>query len=212
IWKRRVDLGITGAQPIPPSWEEAIAACLAKDSKDRPQTILELRSRLLNGHSTGDVIVDTTIPRGVNLVPGPAFPAVAQSSTLAGSSEDTVFTAEPPAQADLEHTSAASPQLVTEDVAPPPAIAREERVSIPELSPPVTQESPEQADLKASAALPQPLVDDVGPPPAVKRKRVSVRRPKSPVAQEPPVETDQAPHSDAATSLDQVQTPPFEAP
>src|SRR5438067_7269678 len=47
IWQRRVDLGITSAQPIPASWEEAIAACLAKDREDRPQTILELRSRLL---------------------------------------------------------------------------------------------------------------------------------------------------------------------
>ena len=48
MWKRRNDLGITGAATIPPEWEETIAACLAKDPKDRPQTILELQARLAN--------------------------------------------------------------------------------------------------------------------------------------------------------------------
>ena len=48
IWKRRNDLGITGAATIPPEWEETIAACLAKDPKDRPQTVRELQARLAN--------------------------------------------------------------------------------------------------------------------------------------------------------------------
>ena len=50
ISKRRADLGITGAAPIPAEWEETIAACLAKDPKDRPQTIRALQARLtING-------------------------------------------------------------------------------------------------------------------------------------------------------------------
>ncbi len=46
MWKRRNDLGISGVPPIPEEWEKAIAGCLAKDPKNRPQTILELQSRL----------------------------------------------------------------------------------------------------------------------------------------------------------------------
>jgi serine/threonine protein kinase/TPR repeat protein len=50
ISKRRADLGITGAAPIPAEWEETIAACLAKDPKGRPQTIRALLARLtING-------------------------------------------------------------------------------------------------------------------------------------------------------------------
>ena len=47
MWQRRLDLGVKGADPIPAVWEEAIAACLAKDPKDRPQTVRELKARLL---------------------------------------------------------------------------------------------------------------------------------------------------------------------
>jgi serine/threonine protein kinase/TPR repeat protein len=50
IWKRRADLGINGAAPISGEWEETIAACLAKNPEDRPQTIRDLQSRLaING-------------------------------------------------------------------------------------------------------------------------------------------------------------------
>ena len=45
--QRRIDLGISDAEAIPPQWEEAVAACLAKDPKDRPQSIRELKARLL---------------------------------------------------------------------------------------------------------------------------------------------------------------------
>jgi serine/threonine protein kinase len=45
---RRADLGITSKSAIPPHWEEAVAACLAKDPTMRPQTASELRERLLS--------------------------------------------------------------------------------------------------------------------------------------------------------------------
>ncbi len=69
MWRRRNDLGITGAAAISPEWEETIAACLAKDPKDRPQIILEVQARLANSHaedSVGEEVVaqdfsDTTI-------------------------------------------------------------------------------------------------------------------------------------------------------
>lgn len=45
VAERRRDLEIKGA-PIQPEWEETIAACLAKDPKDRPQTAREVWDRL----------------------------------------------------------------------------------------------------------------------------------------------------------------------
>ncbi len=42
---RRADLGIT-AEPIPAVWEETVAACLAKDPAQRPQSIAEVARRL----------------------------------------------------------------------------------------------------------------------------------------------------------------------
>jgi hypothetical protein len=42
---RRKELEVTGG-PVPPEWEAAIAACLAKDVKARPQTVRELAQRL----------------------------------------------------------------------------------------------------------------------------------------------------------------------
>jgi serine/threonine protein kinase/TPR repeat protein len=47
MWQRRLILGIKGADPIPAQWEETVAACLAKDPKDRPQSVRELKARLL---------------------------------------------------------------------------------------------------------------------------------------------------------------------
>ena len=50
ISKRRADLGIKDAAPIPAEWEQTIAACLAKKPKDRPQTVRDLQARLtING-------------------------------------------------------------------------------------------------------------------------------------------------------------------
>lgn len=45
---RRADLGITSKSAIPLDWEEAVAACLAKDPTMRPRTASELRERLLS--------------------------------------------------------------------------------------------------------------------------------------------------------------------
>lgn len=42
---RRTEFGIAG-QPIPPEWEEVVAACLAKKPEDRPQSIEEVGVRL----------------------------------------------------------------------------------------------------------------------------------------------------------------------
>lgn len=49
---RRADLGITSKSAIPQHWEEAVAACLAKDPARRPQTASELSERLLSPTKT----------------------------------------------------------------------------------------------------------------------------------------------------------------
>ncbi len=69
IWQRRLDLGIKGADQIPAHWEETIAACLAKDPKDRPQTVRELKARLLI--DSLQTVADVPAPRGKR---SPLFP------------------------------------------------------------------------------------------------------------------------------------------
>jgi serine/threonine protein kinase len=44
---RRADLGVTSKTVVPSHWEEAIAACLAKDPAARPGTAAELKERIL---------------------------------------------------------------------------------------------------------------------------------------------------------------------
>jgi len=48
IAARRTDLTVTSKASIPPHWEEAIAACLAKDPAARPRSAAELKERLLS--------------------------------------------------------------------------------------------------------------------------------------------------------------------
>jgi formylglycine-generating enzyme required for sulfatase activity len=42
---QRAELGFAG-DPVPPEWEQTVAACLAKEAKDRPQTAGEVAERL----------------------------------------------------------------------------------------------------------------------------------------------------------------------
>ena len=52
IAARREELGVTG-ESIPPAWEQTIAACLAKEPKDRPQSAAVVAERLgLGGPTT----------------------------------------------------------------------------------------------------------------------------------------------------------------
>jgi RND family efflux transporter MFP subunit len=50
VSRRRSDLGVEGA-PIDPTWEKAIAACLAKDPGERPQNALQLLNWMDGGEA-----------------------------------------------------------------------------------------------------------------------------------------------------------------
>ena len=83
ISKRRLDLGIHDVEPVPTVWEETIAACLAKNPKDRPQTVRELQARLTISGQVPAAIPETR-----------AAPAISLGSAITetiDSSEDAFF-------------------------------------------------------------------------------------------------------------------------
>ena len=77
MWQRRLDLGIKGADPIPPEWEETIAACLAKDPRDRPQSVRELKALLTPAKPYLDENVQFTVFRPGSIEPLKWYPMVA---------------------------------------------------------------------------------------------------------------------------------------
>ncbi len=93
--QRRLDLGWTDALPIPPAWEETIAACLAKEVADRPASVAEVLSRLELGMGVGG---------------GRTRAPFATASTPPISSEtNTAAAPEPVAPAEPESEAAAAP-------------------------------------------------------------------------------------------------------
>jgi len=58
--ERRTELGNDGP-PIPPAWEETVAACLAKDPANRPQSMREVVDRL-HGEAPSPAIAAATSP------------------------------------------------------------------------------------------------------------------------------------------------------
>jgi serine/threonine protein kinase len=81
IWKRRLDLDIKEVEPVPALWEEVIAACLAKDPKDRPQSVRELKARLLVDSLRTATLTDVPATRVVKRSP-PRLPAPEEPSAV----------------------------------------------------------------------------------------------------------------------------------
>jgi len=100
IWKRRADLGIKDAAPITAEWEEAIAACLAKNPKDRPQTVRELQRRLTVNGQAPAAIPETKAAAAISL-------GSAVNETI-DSSEDAFF-----AEVTLRDISDGTPVIAT---------------------------------------------------------------------------------------------------
>ena len=106
MWQRRIDLGIKAPDTIPTEWEETIAACLAKNPKDRPQRAGELKARLLingvplavsdvsvdNGHNKGCLAEENVGVTGdfdENTIDGRTV--VTRSSEAASCDQDSLF-------------------------------------------------------------------------------------------------------------------------
>ncbi|MBV8815835.1 MAG: OmpA family protein [Verrucomicrobia bacterium] len=71
--KRRTELGIKG-DSIPASWEETVAACLARDPAQRPESVKEVARRLETDSSSPSVPPTSQLPRP----PGPrGWPLIA---------------------------------------------------------------------------------------------------------------------------------------
>ena len=60
--ERRAELGIAG-EVIPKHWEETVAACLAKDPDQRPQSATEVKNRLKLTASSAGVGAQSTVGR-----------------------------------------------------------------------------------------------------------------------------------------------------
>jgi serine/threonine protein kinase len=83
---RRADLGVT-SKAIPQHWEEAIAACLAKDPAARPQSALELKERLLSPARQYVPLAPTTPPAAPTPPAGSSIAATGKAD--AGPVEDS---------------------------------------------------------------------------------------------------------------------------
>jgi hypothetical protein len=68
---RREELGLAG-EPIPAEWEETIAACLAKEPGDRPQSAAEVWARLGGGDGHPKPPKEAKVGRHVPMPPPPA--------------------------------------------------------------------------------------------------------------------------------------------
>jgi serine/threonine protein kinase len=106
--QRRTELGRPG-EAIPPAWEEVVAACLAKEAKDRPSSAAEVRERLGGAPSTRSVAAGFSRTKTAN------------------SSEATLVTGQSPASSRSAFTAPGAvppplppvPPLPTPPVAPP---------------------------------------------------------------------------------------------
>jgi serine/threonine protein kinase len=58
--ERRAALGIEG-EAIPKNWEETVAACLAKDPIQRPQSAVQVKNQLLNASSPSEISVKSAV-------------------------------------------------------------------------------------------------------------------------------------------------------
>jgi serine/threonine protein kinase len=212
--KRRSDLGITGAAAIPPEWEETIAACLAKDPKDRPQTILEVQARLGKSHvkdsveeemTTDDLSDDTIVIPSVPSPPeleAPAAPLIDRKLTMpAVPLVDSKLTIPgPPLTEPKKETTAAKTmpgkieELPVQAKAEPP-LAKVE----PSLALPLTEDSPSMPVRESPVPSPPgptvpaaPLVDPKltipGPPLTEPKKETTAARAMPSEIEELPVQ------------------------
>jgi serine/threonine protein kinase len=208
--ERRGEFGLAG-EPIPPEWEQVIAACLAKRREDRPRDLREVGERLglLNPLTAEeDIPVPVVLPRTPDLN-APAVVSLQSERPAArfSSSQQTVslesVTRNQPAP-DLEVTKEAVEPVsqIASTASPAPEDEGDQTVAAKEPPPPPT---PPAAEIKVAdvSAGPPPLPSAPPPsvpvppplPPPVDGKKVEAQpQPQTPPPSKPP----QPPVSDAS--------------
>jgi serine/threonine protein kinase len=168
--ERRAEFGLVG-DPIPPEWEQVIAACLAKRREDRPRDIREVGERLgLLGPLTTDeeAPVPVVLPRAPDLSAPSVFslqserPVPQFSSSLQTVSLESMTQNQP--APDLEVTQNAAPPVsaTTSTASPPLEDESDQTVAATEPPPPIT---PPEAEIEVASTPPEPPPLPVPPPP-----------------------------------------------
>lgn len=169
--ERRTEFGLAG-EPIPPEWEQVIAACLAKRREDRPRDIREIGERLGLLHpltAAEDTPVPVVLPRTQDInAPAPAIyslrsehPAPEFSSSLQTVSLESMTQNQP--APDLEVTQDAVPPVsaTTSTRSPIPDDESDQTVAATEPPPPRT---PPVAEIKTAPVSSAPPPLPVAPP------------------------------------------------
>lgn len=110
--QRRADRGVTGKAPVPPAWEQAIAACLAKEPGARPPSAKAFRDWLRDANAVPHLEADIRI-----IIPPRATP-----EAISPARRNPTVRAEPPkthtAPADSTPPSLAEPRRLRSAGAP----------------------------------------------------------------------------------------------
>ena len=195
IGERRSEFGIE-AEPIPPEWEEVIAACLAKRPEDRPRHIREACERLgllvplppaVETPPTPAVHSKPAEPPPPKFIPPPTpktAPVIEYPSSL--------VTADMIADGDIEPVTMAG-----QSVADLQAAVEQEKAALAPTANPAVDPTPDELEMTALAsALPlSPALADTKPP--------APAPPPAPVAKAEPLRV--------APALEKTKPPPLPA-
>jgi serine/threonine protein kinase len=210
--KRRAEFGIAG-EAINKNWDETVAACLARDPRQRPQSAIEVAKRLKKTLSPADAPAPS---RSKNLLkpgkPQPPVPAASVRKPWLRTAGILLILAILSAVAFFSYRALTKPKvgefarnanppktntLPNEDLSPTPAISASPAASPGDAtSMPATVVPPKSSQLQSAEASPTPAVGASATPVVEIRPTPSAEVSSTPVAETsatPPVEVSATP-------------------